>query len=101
MPRYRPRYEQHIGVARACDKFDAEPFKVVVGIIERVDFELATVARTGVDVTYRQRAAEILQDLPVQLLARRAKPLIVMRRRLGLDAGGCDLFQYLIHINSP
>src|SRR5258706_6404270 len=97
MPRYRPRYEQHIGVARACDKFDAEPFEVVIGIVERVDFELATVARTGVDVTYRQRAAEILQDLAVQLFARRAKPLIGMRRGLGLDASDCDLLQDALH----
>ena len=39
---------------------------VVVGVAERVDLELAAVARAGVDLADRQRAAERAQHLPLQ-----------------------------------
>ena len=47
-------------------KRDAEAFDVVVRIAERVDLELAAVARAGVDVADRQRAAERAQDRLLQ-----------------------------------
>ena len=37
---------------------DAEAFQVVNRIIERRDFDLAAVARTGVDLTNGKRAAK-------------------------------------------
>ena len=49
-------------MARAGDEFDAEPFDVVIGIVERVDFQFAAVAGAGIDMAYAQRAAEDAQD---------------------------------------
>ena len=53
-----PGDEQHVGVARAGDELDAQALEVVVGVVERVDLELAAVARARVDLADRQRAAE-------------------------------------------
>ena len=56
-------------MARARDEPDSGTFDVVDGIVERVDLELAAVARAGVDVTYAERAAEHLADLRLQRVA--------------------------------
>ena len=37
----------------------AEAFEIVERIVERVDFQLAAVAGTGIDLADRQRAAEL------------------------------------------
>jgi hypothetical protein len=42
-------------VPGAGDELDAEAIEVVVGVVRGVDFELAAVAGTGVDVSDRQR----------------------------------------------
>jgi hypothetical protein len=39
-------------------KLDAQAFDVVVGVVQGVDFQLAAVARTGVDLADGQRLAE-------------------------------------------
>ena len=53
-------------MARRCDEAQAEPFQIVEGIAERVDFQLAAVARTGVDLAYREAAAEPSSRRPVE-----------------------------------
>ena len=53
-------------MARAGDELDAETLDVVVRIAERVDLELAAVARAGVDLADRQRAAERAQEFCLQ-----------------------------------
>jgi hypothetical protein len=45
-------------VARAGDELDAQAFDVVVGVVQGVDFQLAAVARTGIDLANGQRLAE-------------------------------------------
>ena len=45
-------------MARRSDEFQAEALKVVDRIVERVDFELAAVARARIDLADRKRAAE-------------------------------------------
>ena len=55
---HRPGDEQHVGVARRGDEPDAEALDVVDRVVERVDLQLAAVARSGVDLADRQRAAE-------------------------------------------
>jgi hypothetical protein len=45
-------------VARAGDELDAQAFEVVVGIVQGVDFQLAAVAGTGIDLANGQRLAE-------------------------------------------
>jgi hypothetical protein len=45
-------------MARAGDEADAQAFDVVVGVVERVDLELAAVAGPGVDLADRQRLPE-------------------------------------------
>ena len=49
---------QHIGMARRGDETDAEALDVVIGVVERVDFEFASVAGSGVDLADRQASAE-------------------------------------------
>jgi len=41
--------QQHVRVARRSDKVDAEPFDVIDGTIQPHDFDLAAIARTGID----------------------------------------------------
>ena len=45
-------------MARAGGEFDADRLEVVIGIVERVDFQFAAVARTGIDVADNEGAAE-------------------------------------------
>ena len=45
--RHRAGDQQHVGVARADDELDAAAFEVVVGIVQRMDFQLAGVAGAG------------------------------------------------------
>jgi hypothetical protein len=80
--------QQHVGVARAGDELDAVAFEVVVGIVERVDLQLAAVAGAGIDLADGQRAAEDAQDLVVQAVISRCG----RRRRAWLadDAGAQD-----------
>ena len=87
-------------MARAGDELDAQAFEVVVGIVEGVDLELAAVARAGVDLADRQRAAERAQDLGVQALAH-AQFVRGRRRRLGYDADLQDLAQGRDHRSCP
>ena len=63
----------------------AEPFEVVVRSGEPSDLELAAVARAGVDLADRERAAEQARDLRGQTLAD-ALDLGAARGRLGDDA---------------
>src|SRR6185295_6706392 len=45
--RYRAGHQQHVGVARTRDKAYADTLEVVVRIGQRLDLELAAVARAG------------------------------------------------------
>src|SRR5215471_463739 len=49
-----PSYQEHIGMARRCDETQPETLEIVEGVVEGVDFQLATVARTGIDFANRQ-----------------------------------------------
>ena len=75
--RHRPGDQQHVGVARAGDEPDAQALDVVVGVVERVDLQLAAVARAGIDLADRQRLAEDGQ----QFVAGCAAPRRARRRR--------------------
>src|SRR6185503_21323216 len=48
--RDRPGDQQQVRVPRARDEADAETLDVVHGIAQRMDFQLASIARPGVDV---------------------------------------------------
>jgi hypothetical protein len=56
--RDRPGDHQHVGVPERGDEAQAEAFQIVEGIVERMDFQLATVAGAGVHLADRQAAAE-------------------------------------------
>ena len=56
--RDRPGHQQHVGMARRGDEAQAEPLEIVERVAERMDFELAAVARAGIDLADRQAAAE-------------------------------------------
>jgi len=80
-------------MAWARDEADADALEVVVGIPERVDFELAPVARARIDLTDRERAVEALQYVAFEAACRGEQRLIRFRRRFGPDAGDRDLFE--------
>ena len=89
--RDRAGHEQHVGMARAGDELDAQPFQVVVGIVQGVDLQLAAVARAGVHLADGQRLAQDVEDVLVDALHRLQFVAGRERRRLGADAGARDL----------
>src|SRR5437868_14271951 len=59
VPGHRPGYHQDVGMARRGDEAETEAFDVVVGIVERMDFEFASVARSGIDLAYGEASPEL------------------------------------------
>ena len=56
--------EQHVREPRRGGKMDTEPLAVVKGIVDRMDLELASVARAGIDLADRKTSPEApLNDL--------------------------------------
>src|SRR5687767_10323599 len=87
-------------MARARDELDAEAFQDVVGIAERLDFQLAAVARAGIDLPDGQCLAQDVEELAVNALDLRARRLAALGRRLGADAGARNLPEDLPHQRS-
>ena len=56
--RHGTGYHKHIGMARRGDEAQPEAFDVIIGVVERVNLELASIAGAGVDLAYREAAAE-------------------------------------------
>ena len=77
-----------------CHESNAEPFEVVERIVERVDLQLAAVARACIDVTDAECPAEHSPNVRLQAVAN-AQLLVRLRRGLGDDADGGDLAQRL------
>jgi hypothetical protein len=50
---HRTGHQKHVGVAWRRDKADAESLEIVIGVVERMDLELAPVAGPRIDLTYR------------------------------------------------
>jgi thiamine monophosphate synthase len=99
MPGDRPRNQQKIGMTGTRDKPDPETFEVIERIVERVDFKLAAIARTGIDVANAERAAEDGANMILQGIAL-AQALIRRRRSLRDNADRCDLTQCFQHKRS-
>ena len=53
-----PGHHQYVGMARRGNESESEALDVVVSVVKRVDLELASIARAGVDLAYRQTSAE-------------------------------------------
>ena len=53
-----PVTSRHVGVTRRRDEAQAEALKIVKGIVERVDFELAAIAGAGIHLADGEAAAE-------------------------------------------
>ena len=70
-------------MARRRDKTQAQTFQVVERVIERVDFELAAVTGTGVDLADRERTAELGARKSVNTFRQLGEP--------GLVGRGCRL----------
>ena len=93
---HRSRHQQHVGVARTGDELDAQSLDVVIRIAERVNLQLAAVARAGVHLADGQRAAERAQQF---LLQPRDDDHVLRRRgrRFGLDSRPGNLMEYVEH----
>ena len=74
--RYRAGYEQQIRMPRACDEFNANSLDIVIRIIERLNLQLAPIARAGIDVADAERTA---QD-PSQILLQASNCKMLFRR---------------------
>ena len=58
---HRPRHQQQVGMPRACNEFDPDAFEVVIGIVERLDLQLAAITGAGIDVANTKGTAQDLQ----------------------------------------
>ena len=58
-------------MARAGDELDAQPFEVVDGVVDGVDFQFAAIARTGVDLADGECLAQDVEDLALDAVRRR------------------------------
>jgi hypothetical protein len=76
----------------AGDEFYPQSFQIVIGIVDRVYFQLATVARTGIDQPDIERATEHFQYLLLQTLLTRAHSLIRLWSGFRFNPGLDDLF---------
>jgi len=81
---------------RAGHEMHAKALDPVVGIVERVDLQLAAIARAGVYSADRETAAEQFADRRLETLADLLQGrLIDARQILGEDAGALDLGRIL------
>lgn len=55
---YRSGYHQDIGMTRRRNKPETEALDVVISIVQRVNFEFASVARPGINFAYRKATSE-------------------------------------------
>ena len=85
-------------MTRRCDDPQPETFEIIEGIVERMNFKLATVAGAGIDLADRQAAAEQASRGAVHLLGQFSEGGIVgLRRRLGQRSSGQALEQRSAH----
>src|SRR3954469_24671139 len=92
VPRNRSGHEQHVGMARTRNEPDAEPFDVVVGIVQGVDFQFAAIARTRIDLPDRERATEYVKDVALNALRFEPHRIAGFGRGFGAYPGAHDLF---------
>ena len=78
-----PGDHEHIGMARRGDEVQPEPLDVIVGVVQRVDLQLAAVARAGVDLADRQAAPELALRGGVERLRQAGKLGVDLQRRFG------------------
>jgi hypothetical protein len=75
-------YHQHIGMSRRGNEAEAEAFDVIVGIVKRVDFQLASVTRSSVDLAYGEASAKPPPRGTTNCCCEFGDRRIVRRRRL-------------------
>jgi len=79
-------------MAGTCNKFYPYSLYVVVGIVQGMDLQLATVAGTGVYLPDGQRLAQNPQQLSLNTPRLRLAWIGAPGRGFADDAGACDLF---------
>ena len=92
--RYRPGHQQHVGVARRRDEALAEALEIIERVVERMNLQLAAIARSGIDLADRQAAAEPRLRNGGELGGELGQPGLARRqRRLGqrpVEEGAAD-----------
>ena len=68
-------------MARRGHEFQPEPLEIVEGVVERMDLELAAIARAGVDLADGEAAAELPPRRAVERLGKLGEARIVGRGR--------------------
>src|SRR5437867_1640025 len=67
--------------ARRRHKAEPEAFQIIEGIVERVDFEFAAVARAGIDLPNRETATQTPPRCSLDAGAQLGQHLLVLDRR--------------------
>src|SRR6266702_2980593 len=98
--RERTGDEQHVRMTRARDEADAQALDVVVRIVERVDFEFASVAGARIDLADAQRPAEHVEDVLLDPPAFGVPCVVAFRNAQRRRAGSRNLFDELPHYRS-
>ena len=89
-------------MARRGHEAEAEALDIVIGIVQGVDFELASIARAGIDLAYRQTAAEPATRSVTDGGRKFGHRGIVRRRRLFGEGPAKQAFKkQLAHLRRP
>jgi hypothetical protein len=68
----RSRHQEHVGMFRGRYEMNAKSFQIVIGVRQGGDFCLATVARTGIELTNVQSPLQKTVNLPARNLRARS-----------------------------
>jgi hypothetical protein len=80
----RACHQQHIGMAWRGDEAQAEALEIVEGVVKRVDLELASVARPGIDLADGEAPAKLPPRGAIEICRKLGQGRVVrLRRRLG------------------
>ena len=93
--RDRPGDQQHVGMARRRHEVHPESFHVVDGAGQAVDFDLAAVTGSGVDLANRERATEQPPDARFERHGDRGNRRIGKAQRLGCESRPPDFREQL------
>src|SRR6266700_3899292 len=66
--RYWAGYQQHVRMTRACNELDSDAFKVVIRVVECMNFQFASVAGSGIDLANAEGATQDVLQILLKLL---------------------------------
>src|SRR5450759_4254317 len=98
--RHRPGHQQHVGMSWAGHKLDTQTLDVVIRIAQGIELELTTVARTGINHTNAQGAAQNIKQLTSNAIRVAAQGVAGCGRRFSANSATNNLLNNLPHQRS-